>query len=143
MDTLDAIIEHDFQALDDMFDPKRDLEELERLLAEDSDEEQEQAEMQEQRRGVIVITTTWTSFSGLWFEAWVTIPTLEKVLMYDPFLISVQPVPTPVNILNFYGFKLGRMIFETKRQILRINRSKRSIKCNIWINIDFIRSLLY
>lgn len=35
MDTINSILEHELQAQDGLFDPKKDLEELERLQAED------------------------------------------------------------------------------------------------------------
>ena len=105
---------------DEEFNPERDLEELERLLAERSDEEQEQTELQEPSCG-LTITTTWPLvFSVCVSNHGVTIPTLEKVLKRDPFMISIQPVPTLVKILGFYEFKHVWPIFEAKSQILQI-----------------------
>ena len=109
---------------DEEFNPERDLEELERLLAERSDEEQEQAELQEPSCG-LTITTTWPPvFSVCVSKRGVTTPTLEKVLRHDPFLISIQPVPTLVKILGFYVFKLVWPILEEKSQILQIGPKK-------------------
>ena len=109
---------------DEEFNPERDLEELERLLAERSDEEQEQTELQEPSCG-LTITTTWPPvFSVCVSKRGVTTPTLEKVLRHDPFLISIQPVPTLVKILGFYVFKLVWPILEEKSQILQIGPKK-------------------
>ena len=109
---------------DDEFNPERDLEELQRLLAERSDEEQEQAELQEPSCG-LTITTTWSHVLPVCVSKHgVTIPTLEKVLKRDPFLISTRPVPTLVRILGFYVFKLVWPILEEKSQILQIGPKK-------------------
>lgn len=56
MDTLDVILEGELQTLKDPFDPEKDLEELKRLLVEDSNEEQQQAELQDPHHGLIITT---------------------------------------------------------------------------------------
>ena len=110
---------------DDEFNPERDLEELQRLLAERSDEEQEQAELQEPSCG-LTITMTWSPVLPVCVSKHgVTIPTLEKVLKRDPFLISTRPVPTLVRILGFYVLKLVWPILEAKSQILQIGPPKK------------------
>ena len=110
---------------DEEFNPERDLEELERLLTEGSNEEREQAELQEPSCG-LTITTTWPPvFPVCVSKDGVTIPTLEKVLKRDPFLISIQPVPTLIKILGFYIFKLVWPIIEAKSQILQIGPPKK------------------
>ena len=94
------------------------------MLAERSDEEQEQAELQEPSCG-LTITTTWPPVLPVCVSKHgVTTPTLENVLKHDPFLISIQPVPTLVNILGFYEFKLVWQIFEAKSRILQIGPKK-------------------
>ena len=141
LDAFDAFLEEVVQEIDlqeqselqelklqdEESNPERDLEELERLLAERSDEEQEQeqTELQEPSSG-LTITTTWPPvFSVCVSKHGVTIPTLEKVLKRDPFLISTRPVPTLVRILGLYELKLVWPILEAKSQILQIGPPKK------------------
>lgn len=116
---------HALELEEEEFNPKKDLEELKRLLADDLCKEQQQGELQEPCRGVI-ITTTWTPvFTFCVSKHRVMIPTLEKVLKCDPFLLSVQPIPTLVKIPGLNRFKLGLPIFETKSQILQIGPKRK------------------
>lgn len=110
---------------DEEFNPEGDLEELERLLAEGSDEEQELAELQEPSCGLTITTTWFTVLPVCVSKHGLTIPTLEKVLNHDPFMISIQPVPTLVKILGLYELKLVWPIFEAKSQILQIGPPKK------------------
>lgn len=100
------------------------MDELKRLLVEDSDVEQQHTETQFSHHDTLLLATrvsvipVCVPFDG------VTIQSLEKVINYDLFLLHVQPTIVLIKVLEIYKKKIENSKVDNKIRFLQIGQKE-------------------